>query len=60
MAVTSQQLSSSLATLIETLRERLGAAQVLTGDDVASRQVDWLSGAPCRAAAIVRPGTPSR
>ncbi|MEQ5821786.1 FAD-binding oxidoreductase [Halomonas sp. SCS19] len=60
MAVTSQQLSSSLATLIETLRERLGAAQVLTGDDVASRQVDWLSGAPCRAAAIVRPGTPEQ
>ncbi|MGK0545765.1 FAD-binding oxidoreductase [Halomonas cupida] len=44
--------------LLATLRERLGDNQVLTGEDVTRRQVDWLSGAACRAAAIVRPGTP--
>ena len=33
----------------------VGAAQVLRGEDVRARREDWMSGAPCRAEAIVRP-----
>lgn len=37
----------------------VGAANVLYGDDVSARRVDWLTGAPCRTRAIVRPGSTS-
>jgi len=40
--------------VVATLRGRLGAASILTGDDVAARSGGWC-GPPCRAAAIVRP-----
>ncbi|PRY65097.1 FAD/FMN-containing dehydrogenase [Vreelandella songnenensis] len=40
---------------LDTLRNIVGAAHVLTGDDVISRQEDWVTGAPCHAGAIVRP-----
>ncbi|GEN29103.1 oxidoreductase [Halovibrio variabilis] len=40
---------------LETLRGIVGPAHVLTGDDVTSRRVDWMTGAPCQAGAIVRP-----
>ncbi|CAN0552004.1 unnamed protein product [Ectocarpus sp. 12 AP-2014] len=40
---------------LEALRAIVGAAHVLTGDDVHSRRVDWMTGAPCQAGAIVRP-----
>ena len=35
----------------------VGDGNVLTGEAVSDRRVDWLSGAPCQAGAIVRPGT---
>ncbi|MBW6393415.1 FAD-binding oxidoreductase [Billgrantia antri] len=34
----------------------VGSGNVLTGDDVTQRRVDWMSGASCHAGAIVRPG----
>ncbi|WP_104203485.1 FAD-binding oxidoreductase [Billgrantia saliphila] len=34
----------------------VGTGNVLTGADVAQRRVDWMTGASCRAGAIVRPG----
>ncbi|CAO1659726.1 D-lactate dehydrogenase (Cytochrome) [Halomonas sp. NYA30] len=40
---------------LEALRAIVGPAHVLTGDDVYSRRVDWMTGAPCQAGAIVRP-----
>ncbi|QNI02031.1 FAD-binding oxidoreductase [Halomonas sp. SH5A2] len=40
---------------LETLSAIVGSAHVLTGDDVNSRSVDWMTGAPCQAGAIVRP-----
>jgi len=40
---------------LEALRAIVGPAHVLTGDDVHSRRVDWMTGAPCQAGAIVRP-----
>ncbi|WP_249978488.1 FAD-binding oxidoreductase [Vreelandella olivaria] len=40
---------------LEALRAIVGPAHVLTGDDVHSRRVDWMTGAPCLAGAIVRP-----
>lgn len=40
---------------LEALRAIVGAPHVLTGDDVHSRRVDWMTGAPCQAGAIVRP-----
>ena len=40
---------------LEALRAIVGPAHVLTGDDVSSRRVDWMTGAPCQAGAIVRP-----
>ncbi|MDI5983172.1 FAD-binding oxidoreductase [Halomonas sp. M4R5S39] len=42
-------------TLLAEIAAVVGAANVLTGADVAARCVDWMSGAPCRAGAIVRP-----
>ncbi|MBS9402444.1 FAD-binding oxidoreductase [Halomonas sp. TRM85114] len=45
----------ALLTDIEAL---VGSGNVLTGEDVSRRSVDWLSGAPCRARAIVRPASP--
>ena len=43
--------------LLKEIAERVGPANVLVGDDVTARRVDWLTGSPCRAAAIVRPAT---
>lgn len=40
---------------LETLRAIVGPTHVLTGDDVSSRSVDWMTGTPCQAGAIVRP-----
>ncbi|MDR5886634.1 FAD-binding oxidoreductase [Vreelandella janggokensis] len=40
---------------LEALRAIVGPSHVLTGDDVHSRRVDWMTGAPCQAGAIVRP-----
>ena len=34
---------------LEALRAIVGPAHVLTGDDVHSRRVDWMTGAPCQA-----------
>lgn len=42
---------------LEALRAIVGPAHVLTGDDVRSRRVDWMTGAPCLAGAIVRPAS---
>ncbi|WP_163557257.1 FAD-binding oxidoreductase [Halomonas sp. NO4] len=42
--------------LLHNIAAVVGPGNVLTGDDVAARQVDWLSGERCRAGAIVRPG----
>ncbi len=33
----------------------VGPGNVLTGTDVSQRRVDWMTGAPCQAGAIVRP-----
>jgi FAD/FMN-containing dehydrogenase len=41
--------------LIETLRNVVGADNVLTGDDVRRRAVGWADHSPCQALAIVRP-----
>jgi FAD/FMN-containing dehydrogenase len=41
--------------LIETLRDIVGADNVLTGDDVRRRSVSWADHSPCQALAIVRP-----
>ncbi|WFM72853.1 FAD-binding oxidoreductase [Halomonas sp. CKK8] len=43
--------------LLKEITRIVGAANVLTGEDVSARRVDWLTGAPCRARAIVRPGS---
>lgn len=40
---------------LEALRAIVGPAHVLIGVDVSSRRVDWMTGAPCQAGAIVRP-----
>ncbi|MGE6776975.1 FAD-binding oxidoreductase [Vreelandella titanicae] len=40
---------------LEALRAIVGPTHVLTGDDVISRSVDWMTGAPCQAGAIARP-----
>ncbi|SNY97191.1 FAD-binding oxidoreductase [Halomonas sp. hl-4] len=40
---------------LEALRAIVGPAHVLISDDVHSRSVDWMTGAPCQAGAIVRP-----
>ena len=41
--------------LLNDLVAIVGPAGVLLGDDVSQRSVDWFTGAPCRAKAIVRP-----
>ncbi|PRY62748.1 FAD/FMN-containing dehydrogenase [Vreelandella songnenensis] len=41
--------------LINDLIAVVGENGVLLGDDVAQRSVDWFTGAPCQAKAIVRP-----
>ncbi len=41
--------------LLKEIARIVGPAQVLRGEDVTARRVDWISGAPCRAGAIVRP-----
>ena len=41
--------------LLNDLVAVVGPENVLLGDDVAQRSVDWFTGAPCRAQAIVRP-----
>ncbi len=41
--------------LIDELIAIVGENGVLLGDDVAQRSVDWFTGAPCQAKAIVRP-----
>ena len=41
--------------LLQTLRGIVGAANVLTGDDVRRRSVGWADHSPCQALAIVRP-----
>lgn len=50
--------TTGLSALLERLRDLLGDNAVLTGTDVTNREVDWLSKAPCHAAAILRPATP--
>ncbi|WP_299310960.1 FAD-binding oxidoreductase [uncultured Halomonas sp.] len=44
-----------MESLLKAIEEIVGPANVLRGDDVAARRVDWMSGSPCRAGAIVRP-----
>ncbi|WP_253443242.1 FAD-binding oxidoreductase [Halomonas sp. Y3] len=46
-----------MESLLRAIEELVGPANVLRGDDVAARRVDWMSGAPCRAGAIVRPAS---
>lgn len=41
--------------LLNDLIAIVGPAGVLLGDDVSQRSVDWFTGAPCRAKAIIRP-----
>lgn len=41
--------------LLNDLLAIVGPSGVLLGDDVSQRSVDWFTGAPCRAKAIVRP-----
>ena len=43
--------------LLETLRTIVGDDHVLAGDLVAARAVGWADHSPCRAGAIVRPGS---
>ncbi|WP_027967432.1 FAD-binding oxidoreductase [Halomonas halocynthiae] len=43
--------------LLEQITTLVGAANVLTGQDVSARSADWMSAAPCRAAAIIRPAS---
>jgi len=43
--------------LLETLGAIVGAGNVLTGEQVGSRAVSWADHGPCRALAIVRPGS---
>ncbi|MGQ4877017.1 FAD-binding oxidoreductase [Billgrantia sp. LNSP4103-1] len=43
--------------LLEEITAIVGTGNVLVGDDVNQRRVDWLSGESCRAGAIVRPGS---
>lgn len=40
---------------LEALATIVGRGNVISGADVAQRRVDWMTGAPCRAGAIVRP-----
>jgi FAD/FMN-containing dehydrogenase len=43
--------------LLQTLQDIVGAANVLTGEDVRRRSVGWMDHSPCQALAIVRPET---
>jgi FAD/FMN-containing dehydrogenase len=43
--------------LLQTLQDIVGAANVLTGEDVRRRSVSWMDHSPCQALAIVRPET---
>lgn len=43
--------------LISDLIAVVGESGVLLGEDVAQRSVDWFTGAPCQAKAIIRPQT---
>ncbi|APE29593.1 FAD-binding oxidoreductase [Halomonas aestuarii] len=43
--------------LLRQIAAVVGDGNVLTGEAVTARRVDWLSGAPCQAGAIVRPGS---
>ena len=43
--------------LLETLMETVGPDHVLTGERVNARAVGWADHSPCRARAIVRPGS---
>ncbi|NIC03845.1 FAD-binding oxidoreductase [Billgrantia bachuensis] len=43
--------------LLKEVAAVVGAGNVLTGEDVKQRRVDWMSGTSCRAGAIVRPGS---
>ena len=45
-----------MQTLLDALAEIVGPDNLLTGDAVHQRRVDWFTSAPCEAAAIVRPG----
>ena len=44
------------AALLQTLRERLGAAAVLTEGDLSAYEVDWRKRSRGKALAVVRPG----
>ena len=46
-----------MSTLIESFHEIVGAAGVLTGDDVSLRSDSWPPSGGCQARAIVRPAT---
>jgi FAD/FMN-containing dehydrogenase len=43
--------------LLQQLAAIVGADHVLTGEQVSSRAVSWVDQSPCRALAIVRPGS---
>jgi FAD/FMN-containing dehydrogenase len=46
-----------MATLVESLRQTLGAAHVLTGEDAAPHLTDWRKNYRGNALAVVRPGS---
>src|SRR5690554_11787 len=46
----------AMQTLLDALAEIVGPENLLTGEAVRQRSVDWFTSAPCEAAAIVRPG----
>ena len=48
---------STNTALLDTLRQAVGAAQVLTGDDLTAYEQDWRQRARGRALAVVRPGS---
>lgn len=52
-----QEPESAMDAVLKNITAIVGAGNVLTGDDVGARRVDWLTGTPCRAGAIVRPGS---
>ncbi|GGY06428.1 oxidoreductase [Litchfieldella qijiaojingensis] len=44
-----------MQSLLNDIQKVVGTQGILTGDDVTQRNVDWLRGESCQAAAIVRP-----
>lgn len=46
-----------MTVLLQELSAIVGSDNVLTGEQVSSRSVSWIDPSPCRARAIVRPGT---